>query len=682
MRVTDLEIRNFRAIEHFSVENLDGFVVIAGANGCGKTTVLDALRLLKSVHVKDEWKRWFGEFAINAERGTDVGSMLRDPSKEATVRAKFLLSPEERQFLSEAADNIMLALVLRDSTSPNCPVNGRPPVVPPDITAKRSKKIRSIAQKGADRLRDDLARLESFEASLTIGPDRQIYVGEAGLPSVVFSCFQPDALGELEFHASRRLYQRETVANVRLRVTDRTAERQSRFLYDYENKYKNIKTQLGEEFVVATLKGQDPNEAPLQRSIRELFRIFFPGKNFEGVELADDGSLRFPVTLDTGERHDIDDLSSGEKEIVYGYLWLRTGTPARSVILVDEPELHLNPALVQGLPSFYKKNLADALSAQVWIVTHSDAILRQAVRDPGMAVFHMGRAVNDGENQAHQIDTQDKVEAAVIDLVGDLAAYRPHAKIVLVEGRRETRFDVDMIRRLFPELAERANFIPGGNRRTTSGVTARLLEVLEESGFAGRAVSITDRDLGLIPRAEADGSILEWPVYEIENFLLDPSVVRGACQVLLREDPYSTDEEVVADLRVLAERMLDRLAAVEVQAALNDEFIRSVDIGSGGDDPLGGLVASSVGTKQRLSQIDISAARIQALFEQAKDTLAASLASDEFLTRFPGDRLLRALGGKHSVAGEPWRNACLDQAQRLGFRPEGMLLTLTQALEL
>jgi predicted ATP-dependent endonuclease of OLD family len=42
--------------------------------------------------------------------------------------------------------------------------------------------------------------------------------------------------------------------------------------------------------------------------------------------------------------HDIDELSSGEKEIVYGYLWLRTGTPRRSIILIDEPELHLNPA--------------------------------------------------------------------------------------------------------------------------------------------------------------------------------------------------------------------------------------------------------------------------------------------------------------------------------------------------
>jgi hypothetical protein len=59
-------------------------------------------------------------------------------------------------------------------------------------------------------------------------------------------------------------------------------------------------------------------------AIKELFRTFFPGKEFLGVTLGEKDVLAFPVRLSTGETHDIDELSSGEKEIVYGYLWLRS----------------------------------------------------------------------------------------------------------------------------------------------------------------------------------------------------------------------------------------------------------------------------------------------------------------------------------------------------------------------
>jgi len=374
-------------------------------------------------------------------------------------------------------------------------------------------------------------------------------------------------------------------------------------------------------------------------------------------------------------------LSSGEKEIVYGYLWLRTGPPQRSVILVDEPELHLNPALVQGLPIFYKKYLADALNAQVWIVTHSDAILRQAVRAPEMAVYHMARPLGDGEQQALRIDNQDAVEAAVLDLIGDLAAYRPYAKIVLVEGSKETRFDVDMIRRLFPDLAERANFLSVGDRRMTSGVRVRLLEVLREAGLAGRATSISDRDLSLTAYpGEGDADHFCWPVYEIENFLLNLPIIRDAIQLLLRNDPFETDEMVVEKLRELATNLVNQLALDEVQHLLDSEFANSLSIGGSRKDPVAELTASASGSKERISQLDASKDRISSLIEESITRYEADIESNAFLSNFPGDRLLRALAAELGINGDHFSNACLDQAQRSGYRPPEMEKVLSDAL--
>jgi ABC-type lipoprotein export system ATPase subunit len=679
LRIHSLTIRNLRAIEHFEVTSLGPFVLIAGPNGCGKTTVLDAIRILKSVYSADEWKRWFNEFGINVDRPTNWSTLFRDPSQPIAIHATLVLAEHERAFLRERAANIALALELNATSERKATITGDPPLEPPATTPQRAQAVRRKAEAFERRLTEALASGSEFVAGVQLTAAPSITVDDSPIALGAFSCFNPEELGEVEFHTSRRLYARESVSSIRLNVGDRSEERRSRFLYDLENKYRNIKTQLGEEYVASILRRADPDEAPLQKSIKELFRTFFPGKEFAGVSLGPGNTLAFPIRLSTGETHDIDELSSGEKEIVYGYLWLRTGTPRGSIILVDEPELHLNPALVQGLPAFYKAHLADALGAQVWIVTHSDGILRQAVRSPDMAVYHMARAAGDGSQQAVHIDSQDAVEAAVLDLIGDLAAYRPYAKIVLMEGHKETRFDVEVVRRLFPELAERANFIPVGSRQTTSGVRVRLLEVLSETGLTGRAVSITDGDLGL-GEGQSDAGQFTWPAYEIENFLLDTRVLRGALAVLLGRDPYDSDGALMDDLRHIARGIVAELAVDEVQYVLNRQCVRAIAIGAGRNRPVENLAASAAASQGRVRDLDFSHERVRQLFREAEEKLVSQLRSAEFLVRFPGDRLIRALAGRHSLNGDHFRNACLDQAQRQALRPTGMHQTLMAAL--
>src|SRR5258708_20601 len=109
MRIRSLRIHNFRAIERFEVDNLSDFIVIAGPNGCGKTTVLDALRLVKSVYVTNEWNRWFSEFGINLERPENLPTLFRKPGIPITIEARLLLDKDEKQILHSRAENIALA---------------------------------------------------------------------------------------------------------------------------------------------------------------------------------------------------------------------------------------------------------------------------------------------------------------------------------------------------------------------------------------------------------------------------------------------------------------------------------------------------------------------------------------------------------------------------------------------
>lgn len=146
----------------------------------------------------------------------------------------------------------------------------------------------------------------------------------------------------------------------------------------------------------------------------------------------------------------------------------------------------------------------------------------------------------------------------------------------------------------------------------TTGVRVRLVEVLEASGLTGRAVSISDGDLGLSGVVEQPGHFV-WPVYEIENFLLEPAVIRAAASTLLRRDPFVDDASVVAALRTVAEPLATELALDEVQYLLNREFVSSLSIGGSAQCPVSDLVKSATATQQRVAAIDVSEQRVREL---------------------------------------------------------------------
>jgi len=197
----------------------------------------------------------------------------------------------------------------------------------------------------------------------------------------------------------------------------------------------------------------------LSETLSELFSKFFPGKEFSGPIPSPSGTLDFPVKLESGAKHDIDDLSSGEKELLFGYLRLRNSAPENSILLIDEPEIHLNPALLPGLAEFYQKHIGKNLKNQLWLTTHSDTLFRDAIGQSGFTVFHMQSAegIEDVDNQLHVIGGDDPIDRAIADLVG--VTYRPHGKIVFLEGEHHSAdgngsgFDIEMTTKLFPRFA-------------------------------------------------------------------------------------------------------------------------------------------------------------------------------------------------------------------------------------
>ncbi len=193
------------------------------------------------------------------------------------------------------------------------------------------------------------------QGQLEISPTGDATTHQNVLLELIFSSFHPKHIGLIDYHGSHRNYGREELGGINLNLDQEEDRYRTTSLYNSSQKYENIKSEMAAEYVRQALRsmaGEDCNDPgnTLSSTLQELFTIFFPGKAFLGPVPTEDGNLSFPVQIEGGGTHDINELSSGEKEVLFGYLRLRNSAPKHSVILLDEPELHLNPAYSRSSP--------------------------------------------------------------------------------------------------------------------------------------------------------------------------------------------------------------------------------------------------------------------------------------------------------------------------------------------
>lgn len=683
MRFGSVEIRNFRGIRHFAVSDLRDTVVLAGPNGCGKSGVLDALRLLKSLYggySSNELQQWFGEFQISLRDISDFRRLLRDDQQPLVVQAEVQLAESETTYLRENAMKVLTPIVWGRMLGQDLDLDVLG-VMFGQAMQQRQAEFAALLGNAVVTLHAELAH-DRFLAGISVDPGGALTIQEHLPLRALFHTYDPVHLGVVDYHSPSRSYDREVLGGVNLNLDAMTAQRRQYSLYNWREKYKNVKSELAAHYVrgmISDRAGSGAKTEDLNATLSTLFKTFFPDKSYDGPVAQPDGTVTFPVRLPNGRSHDIDDLSSGEKELLYGYLRLRNSAPKNSVILLDEPELHLNPRLLQGMPDFYHEHLGRALGSQLWLVTHSDAILRQAVGNPLFSTYHMTAAsLSEEDNQAIAVEALDELDRALVDIVGDLAAYRPLAKVVILEGGGETEIDVHIVGRLFPEFAQRVNLVPGGAKQRVRDLYGILQTTAQRAQLGHRFFAITDRDRDFTSTAEA--TVLRWDRYHIENYLLEPAFIYQVTQAIAA--PGSLPPSVAdtkARLKEAAAGLVGRVVLQRLQAEVNDKLIRCIDIGA---DPY-----TSTPAEDLLPSIDGSLTRFTLAAGECMATswlkdreavilqeLAEALSTDEWMAVFPGRSVLAAYVGRQvtGVNYEAFRGVLVDKMSTAGFQPLGM----------
>lgn len=687
MKINSLLIENFRGISRVEASNLGDTVIIAGQNGSGKSCIFDAIRLLKSTYggyQQNEWQQFFGEFAIQLHGGAKyLGGLFNNQSKPVIIECHFSLRKNEKTYIQENLAELLEEAIWQTLLPEAFQWGGY-------RKALFANQFRERQPEVTDRVKRELPELyEALNAPEVLGrieisPQGAVLLQPSRLLSVIFTNYKPSNIGVIDFHGAQRHYGRENVQGINLNLDQTNQQYSQHTLYNYNNKYNNVKSEMAGNYVKELLaeKANQGIESPrtLSNTLKELFESFFPDKKFLGPQPTADGSLSFPVETSSGAEHDLDELSSGEKEILYGYLRIRSSAPRDSIILLDEPELHLNPRLIRGLPEFYRKHLGEALQNQIWLVTHSDALIREAVGKPGFNVFHMIPCGTDIENssQLRPLTATDDLDIAVADLVGDLAAYRPGGKGLLFEGGGDSDFDKTFAGALFPEELRGINLLSGSNKARVRILHEVLDRAYKNGDLPTKFYAIVDRDSEQVAEDIKAVNRFVWDVYHVENYLLVPSII---VEVLKSLDlGLITDEpRVYQQLEAAARDVLPQMLQHKMRVYVNSKIVRAIDLGF---DPNASIlshelheaVCRSTQRIQNLVSGELAIADLQAREKEFREEIERSFTDGSWIANVPGREILRRFIDRQKVAVgyEFFRNLIVSRMAETGYKPSGM----------
>lgn len=685
MKIETLVISNFRGIEFAEVRNAGNTIIIAGQNGSGKSCVFDAIRLLKSVYGgyhQNEWQNWFGEFQINPNnRGDDLKGFFNNLSKSVLIDCYFKMTDEEKSFILHNAPTLLQDTLWRTLLPEAFEWGGYRMAMFAAQFRERQSEVDATVQQQLPIIRAELEQ-ELVSGHVQMKPGGQLEIRPSRLLSVMFTNYRPQDLGVIDFHGAQRHYSREVVQGINLNLDSNSQQQSQHALYNYSNKYANVKSEMASAFVKEILADKAGNpkirEKGLTEILKELFVTFFPGKEFLGPQPTSDGRLEFPVRTGNGNIHDLDELSAGEKEILYGYLRIRSSAPKNSIILLDEPELHLNPRLIRNLPTFYKKHLGEALNNQLWLVTHSDALLRESVGKPGFSVFHMFPCGGDeGKGQLRKLSANEDLDLAMADLVGDLAAYRPDGTAIIFEGGGDSDFDQNVVGRLFSNELAGFNLLSGSNRAKVESLHDVLNQAYSKGHIPIKFFAVVDKDSEEHP---APGGLrrYRWDVYHIENYLLDPIYVAASVNSL--EISQSISPEDSSDfLRTAARRVVPKLLRQQMRTYVNSKLVNCVDAGFDPSAEDIASIAAEAALRSRQKLVDtvdksLTSENLNIELSKWKSDIEQAFADGSWLKLLPGREVLRAFVNDRglSVPYDSFRNLIVSKMADAGHQPEGM----------
>lgn len=533
MHITSIEIRNFKNIRHLRLDNIPSLVVIAGPNGTGKSSLFDALRLYKEAIASYSVLNPGGSWAFDLVRR--IGPVITIGENEAMIKVSIRVSESESQLLQLPVNHsrvLTTSVVIRRNET------GQAENVQPDTTRPDYPYLFRLF-----RALNDGNESDSRQGVIDhIGPDRRF--ARAEVTRIDFS----------------RQIEEQTLKGL---------------LLESEKKFENLKQDIIMMHVIDMQEREIEAQHPrlFIDGIRKIFEHFLPTTRFVGVDFGSGFGNTPKVLVRSGETtHDIDQLSSGQREILMTYTHLEKLRPKGSIILFDEPELHLHPALQRRVID-HLCYVLESGENQIWVITHSEEIVGTTEYE---SLFNM---TGKGDPAIVPVkDQSDRIEL-LQHLGASIGLQLTSPRILFVEGTS----DAELLPCFFGPLPLGISIVETGGKGDLmrSAPSAILLEkaIAEGKLFFIRDKDIEDDPQGIDNMAKKyKDRFFIWDRYHIENYLLDEEAIH---QVLAEIDEIPKPKsafEINAQLRDLADQRKLEVLAKYFESNLNRKVRKRIKI--------------------------------------------------------------------------------------------------------
>lgn len=273
-------------------------------------------------------------------------------------------------------------------------------------------------------------------------------------------------------------------------------------------------------------------------------------------------------------------LSSGEQEVIKVLFDVARKDIRHSVIIVDEPELHLHPTLTFKLIEALK-DIGDHTNQFIFL-THSPDLISTYYSTGD--VYFIDQKDNGG-NQAHRLSDLDNAHKEVASLIGqNLGMFAIGKKLVFVEGEKSS-IDRLSYQKIALTIDPEIRVLPAGsvlNIMTLNNIEEQIRKAI----FGIDLYMIRDRD-GLIDEQvsvlEKNGRIKCLKRRHVENYFLDDEVLFMVAErlYLIEGNPALTREYIAESTKKIAEASLGFNVYKNVKDHLTfNHFMRSPTVKS------------------------------------------------------------------------------------------------------
>ncbi len=474
MRICELSIKNYRCIRELSIRNLGKFAVLVGANGSGKSSLLELLTRATSDFSKGE-----ARFLSNE---------LGNPNPDWPTIIVAMEPDEVRKFVTP---DIWEAYK--------------------DIWSSQDEIVAPLTYQGDVHWSEDQMRLHAY---LQKNLRTRIII------------YSPTR--NIEFPSSVRLEPKPVEADMYISGT--SGQFRARVNYLHRQLANLITTrhfeggkQFREKGVIGT-----PKQFFEFHEITDVFKQFFQvtGKKMSDPEYKD-GEFSFFFSVPWRDSPlPLSKLSSGEQWILLFFVEMALNRWESHIILIDELEQHLHPQLVRLFISVLQTRKD---KNQYWITTHSPTVVYQLQNDSyGLVVDRDGHstAIPYSGNEFEVIHSFTGVEGLIP--IGNT--------IVFLEGSKPSSHQLSADQTFFFELQKlnrvpaEIQFISVGHSKSVVSSKTMLDAFSRQIGIGLKFYAIRDRDAlsdttRIEKMKEFNGYLWIWKRGSIEGYFIEPELI-------------------------------------------------------------------------------------------------------------------------------------------------------------